>query len=51
MHRDNLPINGPIFLEKTHEFADQFSCKDFQASNGWLREWKKRYVAHLFGHG
>lgn len=43
MHRDYLPINGPNFLEKTHEFADEFSCKDFQR--------KKRYVAHLFGHG
>ena len=44
MRENNIPINGPLLLEKSREFADAFDCKDFQASNGWLRGWKERYV-------
>ena len=42
MHGNNIPINGPILLEKGHEFAKAFDNKDFTASNGWLRGWKER---------
>ena len=34
---NNTPINGPILLEKAHEFAKAFNYNDFAASNGWLR--------------
>ena len=39
---NNDPINGPILLEKAHEFAKAFNQNDFAASNGWLRGWKER---------
>ena len=34
MRGNNIPINGPILLEKAHEFAKAFNYKDFAASNG-----------------
>ena len=37
MRGNNIPINGPILLEKAHEFAKAFYYNDFTASNGWLR--------------
>ena len=42
MRGNNIPINGPILLEKAHEFAKACDYKDFTASNGWLRGWKER---------
>ena len=30
---NNIPINGPILLEKAHEFAKAFNYNDFTASN------------------
>ena len=39
---NNIPINGPILLEKAHEFAKAFNYNDFTASNGWFRGWKER---------
>ena len=33
---NNIPISGPILLEKAQEFAKAFSCNYFTASNGWL---------------
>ena len=30
---NNFPINGPILLEKAHEFAKAFNYNDFTASN------------------
>ena len=41
MRGNNIPINGPIILEKAHEFAKAFDYKDFTASNGCLRGWKE----------
>ena len=34
MRGKNIPINGPILLEKAHEFAKAFNYKDFTASSG-----------------
>ena len=34
MRGNNIPINGPILLEKAHEFAKAFNYKDFTAPNG-----------------
>ena len=42
MRGSNIPISGPILLEKAHEFAKAFNYNDFTASNGWLRGWKER---------
>ena len=42
MRGNNIPINGPILLEKAHEFAKAFNYNEFTASNGWLRGWKER---------
>ncbi|XP_057291713.1 tigger transposable element-derived protein 4-like [Hydractinia symbiolongicarpus] len=43
MRGNNIPINGPILIEKAREFATAFNYEDFSASNGWLRGWKERY--------
>ena len=42
MRGNNIPINGPILLEKAHEFAKAFNYNDFTASNLCLRGWKER---------
>ena len=42
MRGKNIPINGPILLEKAHEFAKAFNYKDFTAPNRWLRDWEER---------
>ena len=42
MRGNKIPINGPILLEKAHEFAKAFDHKDFTASNGWMRGRKER---------
>ena len=33
MRGNNIPINGPILLEKAHASAKAFNCNDFTASN------------------
>ena len=42
MPGNKISINGPILLEKAHEFAAGFNYNIFTASNGWLRGWKER---------
>ena len=42
MYGNNIPISGPILLEKAHEFAETFNDNNFLALNGWLRNWKER---------
>ena len=42
MRGNNIPINGPILLEKAHEFSKAFDYKDFTASHGWMRGWKEK---------
>ena len=39
---NNIPINGPIILQKARVFAEVFDCKDYQALDGWLQGWKER---------
>ena len=46
MRGNNIRINDQILLVKAREFAETFNCKNLQAQNGWLKGWKKRYVAH-----
>ena len=34
--RNNVPISGPILLEKAHEFPKVFNYNDFRTLNRWL---------------
>ena len=36
MRGSNIPISGPILLEKAHKFAEAFNYNDFTTLNGWL---------------
>ena len=38
------PINGPVILEKAHEFAKVFNCNDYTALNGQLGGWKEMQI-------
>ena len=44
----NIPVSGPILQSKALQFADQLDIENFQASNGWLTSWKKRYNIKQF---
>ena len=44
----NIPVSGPILQSKALQFTDQLDKEDFQASNGWLTSWKKRYNIKQF---
>ena len=37
MRGNNIPVSGPILVEKAHEFAKAFNCNNFTTSNGCLR--------------
>ena len=39
----NVPISGPIMLEKAKFFADQLGIDDFKQSTGWLERFKDRH--------
>ena len=39
----DVPIGGVVFKAKTLEYAKEIGLDDFQASDGWIRRWKKRY--------
>ena len=39
----NIPVSWPIFKVKALHFAKEFSMDKFQASNGWIDRWKKRF--------
>ena len=39
----SIPVSGPIFKVKASYFAKELGCDSFQASDGWLNRWKKRY--------
>lgn len=40
-HRD-IPLNGPILMEKAKELSQKLNVEDFNASKGWLERWKAR---------
>ena len=44
LRSENVPISGPMLKEKAIEFAKELSAESFQASEGWLDKWKKRWV-------
>ena len=41
---ENIPLNGPLLKEKAIAFATELKIDKFQASDGWLEKWKKRFV-------
>lgn len=38
----NVPIAGNLIKEKALQFAKEFGCDNFHASDGWLQSWKNR---------
>ena len=44
---ENIPLNGPLLKEKAIAFATELKIENFQASDGWLEKWKKRFVYFL----
>ncbi|KAI1717696.1 tc5 transposase DNA-binding domain-containing protein [Ditylenchus destructor] len=45
----NIEISGPLIREKAKELAGHFNIEGFQASSGWLENFKKRYSSDLLG--
>lgn len=39
----NLPITGPLLVEKAKTIANTLEITDFKGSNGWLRGFKNRF--------
>ena len=39
----NIPLNGPIVLEKAKQLATRLGHDDFKGSSGWFDKWKKRH--------
>ncbi|XP_023228548.1 tigger transposable element-derived protein 4-like [Centruroides sculpturatus] len=39
----NLPLNGPILMEKAEEFGRLLGDTNFKCSNGWLDRFKQRH--------
>ena len=44
---ENISLNGPLLKEKAIAFATELKIENFQASDGWLEKWKKRFVYFL----
>ena len=38
---ENVQVNGPLFKEKTLEFANELNIESFQTSEGWLKNEEK----------
>ena len=41
-HSRQLPVSGPLLLEKAEQLAHGLGMADFKATNGWLERWKTR---------
>ncbi len=39
----NIPVSGPLLLNKAKQIADALGHPEFAASNGWLHSFKKRH--------
>jgi hypothetical protein len=38
----NIPINGPLLMEKSKKIAEENGKSDFEPNTGWLFRWKNR---------
>lgn len=48
----NVPLSGPILLEKADSLAQKLGCSDFKCSSGWLERFKSRHgikFKHIVG--
>ena len=43
----NNHLTGPLLKEKAIAFATELKIENFQASDGWLEKWRKRFVYFL----
>ena len=48
LRSENVSVSGPMLRERALEFAKELNMEGFQASEGWLDKWKKRYCLHFF---
>ncbi|CAM1323339.1 TIGD4 (predicted) [Pycnogonum litorale] len=39
----NVPVTGPLLIEKAKEFANRLKIENFRVSTGWLDRFKDRY--------
>ncbi|MGH0117396.1 UNVERIFIED_CONTAM: hypothetical protein FKN15_034583 [Acipenser sinensis] len=37
-----IPVSGPLLMEKANRLAQGLGLMDFKATNGWLERWKER---------
>ena len=44
---ESITLNRPLLKEKAIAFATELKIENFQASDGWLEKWKKRFVYFL----
>ena len=45
---ENVPVSGILIKEKALYFAKELNFEKFQASDGWLDKWKKRFDLIFF---
>ena len=38
----NIPLNGPVLMEKAQKIAEEAGVGHFKATDGWFSRWKKR---------
>ena len=51
MQTETVPISGALIREQALCFAKDLNINNFQASEGWLQKWKKRYALNcLFAY-
>ena len=43
MRAKNIPVSGPIIIEKSREFSPKLRVESFQASHGWVFKLKNRF--------
>ena len=47
----SIPISGPTLQNNALVFAEELEIDNFQASNGWLTNWKSRFIKQLIISG
>ncbi|XP_019624404.1 PREDICTED: tigger transposable element-derived protein 6-like [Branchiostoma belcheri] len=48
----NVPLSGPILMEKARQLAESLGDENFKPTDGWLGRWKQRNgIAFKRGHG
>ena len=43
VRREDIPLSGPLVMEKANEFAAKLGVLSFKANTGWLDRFKKRH--------